>query len=101
MRLRLALGRRGRRASRLVGVRGVADLADQFLDHVLEGGQADGDPVQVDHPRHVRAAPLQRLQSVVQRIIRRDCRERPDPLVLDRAVPAGLVVDAGLTQKTT
>src|SRR4051794_22299125 len=76
------------RARSPIAVRGVADLADQLLDHVLERGHPDGPTAQVDDLRHVGALALEGLQSVVQRVVRVDRREGPDPLVLDRALAA-------------
>ena len=43
-------------------VRGVPDLADQLLDHVLEGRHPERVAVGVHHARHVGAPPLEGLQ---------------------------------------
>src|SRR3954471_16392435 len=63
----------------------VTDLADQLLDHVLEGGHAESAALGVHHPGHVGTPALELLERVVQEVVGPHGCERPDPLVLDRA----------------
>ena len=72
-------------------MRGVADLADQFLDHVLESCDAAGLAVRGHHPGHVGTPALQVLEHVVQERVLPHRRERPYRAVGDRPAAALLV----------
>jgi len=86
----------GRVPGRLVGlgVELVLDLADDLLEHVLQGDDPDRRVVLVDHQGQVLAVAAQRLQQLVERDAVGDPAQRPG-----QVAEAGLAVPAGGTQQ--